>query len=401
MRQNGLLLLLLITAAHALPSCLTKVPLHADIFNNSKNCTWQCAAGYYKSASATAATCRPCSVASCPVGWSLKPCSRTADAACAPCPALPLQSGQVYTTNNSCNIPGCRSGFFLAYYDDNNNNNTAANSNNSTAATSTTKCRLCEPGHYCVLGTQMQCGSLGNNSCITKNSGATSLLECVTRSEEEEETVFSISFMLSLPQSRFIKAPNQTACADLDLKMMTWAVYGTFFGCAIAFATDTRGTLVCRASSASCIAGQYRQWLTQLMRANEPDIARLLRACLQRPDLGLGAFLVVQTAVTTILPTPSHNNNNTNNGGELLVYQQQKWGLRRVEVANVLAAFSVLVLFALLVLICCCGLLINSRRKRSSAALYHTLGRNHHAALNPHTTAARGARSNYGGARGT
>ena len=379
-----LLLLFSSDAIEALGGCLSQLPMHATT-NNTAACLWECDAGFYKT-DTLLSTCRPCApVEACAIGWQLRPCAANADAACVPCPALPLESGKMYfaSTTMGCDNNGttiCREGFY-SYY-----NNDGA-------------CRPCEKGFYCEQSAPhpQQCGV----NCTIPNEGASNILECQQPSQQQpnEDAGFAITFMLSLPQSRataLVIPKNLTTCPELDTQMQGWVKYGTFYGCFLSMTTTMGGTLACQVSAAPCIAGQYMQWLAQLSHRQFNAISAIIRnSCLPTADWVIGVPLVQsnsnynnllrqQQLAKMMVVAANSDPHKVMSAAAMLVFAKQPWGVRKTLVLNMLGGVVAVVFALLLLLLCFCGLAcFRIRTKRIMATLYEKLA-DRHEKLMPH-----------------
>ena len=387
---SSLLLLLLLLCekrGQASSSCMQELPLHAVTIINSTLCAWECNAGYYrtKPGGSSRATCRHCAgggmwqPCTAMPGWYLQPCSANENAKCVPCPPL-SREGQTYTnTNNNnntasaCQSIGCMDGYYPA----------------TTTTNTSLTCKPCERGFYCRQGGREQCGS----NCTTVARTATNVLECEI-SLGIPTTVFSISALISLPSS--VKTINQTvACPLLESTIISWAQYGYFSGCLISFSAATSssamttimGTLICETSVAPCIAGQYTQWLTQLLKTHDADIHRLVRECIGVSNIFLGTAIIQKNSPGTsttrvIISWPSLNN--IIQQPPMLVYEQQRWGKKKSEALSMFMWVAAACFSLLLILMAGCGLMcFKIKRKHGITALYdklmgHAVKRNKH-----------------------
>ena len=312
--------LVLVLVRVAGETCLQGLPLHAiePASSATAACKWECAPGYYHAGT----TCRACSSPriGCPSGWMFQPCTQDADAVCVRCP--PLLAGQKYSllSSSNCNVTECNDGF---YYSEN-------------------SCIVCKEGLFCEQSVTLQCPF----NCSTPSPGATNILQCVNA---DTEVLFTISFIILLSVAIF----TQAACPALDVL----ATYGTFYGCKIAFSTDTLGSLTCQVSAAECVAEQHKAWLAAILLNQTAPTQKLLSECLQSPGLRLGGLKIERTAA---LSTVSSQKN------ERLSYPKQPWGIARVEVANALGLFLmvdfVLLLIFIATLAYCCYTRNGSRR---------------------------------------
>jgi len=282
-------------------TCLQQLPLHAieTASSTTAGCKWDCAPGFYRAGT----TCRPCSspLIGCPSGWMFQPCTQTTDAVCVPCP--PLLVGQKLSSS-ACNITECTDGF---YFGDN-------------------ACLVCLEGLFCEQSVTRQCPF----NCTTPSKGATNILQCVNA---DAEVLFTISFIIMLS----VAISTQPMCPVLGVL----ATYGTFFGCTVAFSTDTLGSLTCQVSAAECVVDQHRTWLASLLTNQTSNTQQTLSDCLQSPGLRLGSLKIVRT--TALLTSSSQKN-------ERLSFPKQPWGIARVEIANALGLF-LMVDFALLLIL--------------------------------------------------
>ena len=305
--------------------CLTEYPLHA-IETDITLCAWECAPGFYHAGT----TCRACSseLLGCPAGWLLQPCTQNTDTLCVQCP--PPLAGQRYT-QSGCNVTECDDGYFYR--------------------ASASDCLICQEGFYCAQSTRQVCPE----NCTITQPGATSILQC---SNTEDEIVFTVNFIIMLSIAAVFER-----CPLLD----GLVTYGTFFGCTVAYSTDTLGSLKCQMSTAACVADSYKEWLSGLLLNQTSSMQQRLRECLQSPELRLGGLTVVRATTRSV--SSSRKN-------EKLEFPKQPWGVARVEVANALGLFllvdfMLLLLFIGLVGYCCYAM----GAKRRVAAAYKRMMR--------------------------
>ena len=373
MTKVRLLLLLLLMArpittatVNEAGACLSKLPLHASTTNltaaaagaaAADGCPiWECDTGYYKTNTARS-TCRICTTTlACPVGWYVKPCAPDADAECVRCPDV--AGGRYTALSNNCSATECVDGF---YY------------NRSASA-----CVPCERGFYCQASSVQACGP----NCTIDTIGAASMLEC-SSIDPAAGAGFSITYILSLPQTRTAINLTSNTCTQIDLQMAAWIKYGTFYGCHIDFTTDIMGTIVCQVSCAPCAAGPYMYWLIEQVHsaANVEAISKTAReACLlNRPDLSVGAPIVQTSSSIGLVDNNNKQQlalmalalaNNKDKHGRVsvpLVYASQPWGTRKTMVLNLLGGVSVACVALLLTCMCFCTLACFVNGKQSTA----------------------------------
>jgi hypothetical protein len=294
----------------------------------------------------------------------MQPCSNVSDTRCLPCPPLSLASGQVYLpspTSANCLSKGCRNGY--AYL-------------NATA------CDVCEKNFYCTQGNPPDnCPG----DCTIPYAGAGSILECQGR----DTTGVIASLVLFLPVT-LQNPPNQSSlCPALDTFIMS-RLYGSFWGCVVAFGADnTIGTLSCQYSVATCVLIGYTQWLRTFYEQHKSAIDAIVRECLQRSDL------VVGVALLQINDSPANHGNTSGSLWldktqqqrafqiyEKLTYTQGARGKGKKEIADMLGIMVAVSFALLLLLVCACGLLVAKiKRKNIVAHMYQRLLRRHRNAI--------------------
>ena len=144
----------------------------------------------------------------------------------------------MYTSNQSCELKMCISGFYLI-----------------TTAQNEVACAICPVGSYCNIGLKQQC--MGGD--ITYALGKQSIYDC-----QPNSTVVQNNIAVSLLYTQTTPTQNAASFNELMSLLSTYMIYTAPSTCILATNANTySGTVSCYATIGPSIMGMYIVWLQQ------------------------------------------------------------------------------------------------------------------------------------------